>query len=94
MFPNVLLEATASGLSVEATDIPGNRDAVRGGVTGLLVPPRDSYALAFALHQLVSQSELRLDMGKTARLSILERRLLWEEGALGHTELYRQMLSR
>jgi len=91
-FPNVLLEAMASGLPVVATDIPGNRDALRAEETGLLVPAGDPQALATALDKMVANGELRAQMGKAARLSILERRLTWEECASRHVQLYRQIL--
>lgn len=38
-FPNVVLEASASGVPVVATNCTGSRDAVVPGVTGLLIPP-------------------------------------------------------
>ena len=40
-FSNALLEAMASGLPPVATDVGGNAEAVRNGVDGLIVPPRD-----------------------------------------------------
>ena len=40
--PKVLVEAAACGRPVVTTDVPGCRDAIVPGVTGLLVPPRDA----------------------------------------------------
>ena len=56
---SVLLDAFAAGLPVVASDIPGVRDVVRDGVTGLLVPPSDSGALAAALLRLRDDADLR-----------------------------------
>lgn len=46
---NTILEAMASGLPVVATAVGGNRELVRPGTTGTLVPAADSAALAAAL---------------------------------------------
>ena len=47
--PKVLVEASACGRAVVTTDVPGCRDAIQADVTGLLVPVRDSAALADAI---------------------------------------------
>ena len=52
--PKFLLEAMSSGLAVVSTDVPGCRAAVQYGLTGLLVPARDSVALADALERRLS----------------------------------------
>jgi len=70
-FPNVPLEAAAMGLPVVATRIPGCVDAVVDGVTGILVSPRDSVALADAIRRLLKNPELRQRMGKAGRERVL-----------------------
>ena len=65
--PRVLIEAAACGRPCVATDIPGCRDVVRAGVSGILVPPGDSQALGAALKRLIQQPKLRAQMGKAAR---------------------------
>jgi glycosyltransferase involved in cell wall biosynthesis len=65
--PKAALEAAASGLPMVLTDIPGCREAVVDGVTGLLVPPRDPPALAAALARLIDDPDLRASMGAAAR---------------------------
>ena len=62
-----LLEAAAAGVPVIASDIEGCRDAVDGGVTGLLVPAQDARALEAALERLVSDAGLRARMGAAGR---------------------------
>ena len=47
--PNSMLEAMASGLPVFATEHGGIPEAIRHGVSGVLVPERDDEELAWAL---------------------------------------------
>lgn len=65
--PTVLLEAAATGRPLIATDMPGCREVVWPGRTGLLVPPGDAVALADALAQLATDASLRARMGAAAR---------------------------
>jgi glycosyltransferase involved in cell wall biosynthesis len=66
-FPNVPLEAAAMALPVVATRIPGCVDAVRDGVTGMLVPPRDPSALTEAIRFYLLQPGLRQRHGSAGR---------------------------
>lgn len=65
--PKSLIEAAASGLPIVTTDVPGCREIVRPGESGLLVPPRDPAALAAALRRLIEDAELRRRMGVAGR---------------------------
>ncbi len=66
--PNVLIEATAAGIPVVATSLPGCTDyVVKEGETGFLFPPEDVDALTQAVERLVSDTALRAKMGQTAR---------------------------
>jgi glycosyltransferase involved in cell wall biosynthesis len=67
--PKVLLEAAACGKAMVATDVPGCRELVIDGETGILVPPRDPAALARALARLLNDPELRRTLGSNARLA-------------------------
>jgi glycosyltransferase involved in cell wall biosynthesis len=57
--PQVLWEAHAAGTPVVATDVGGVRDALAGGASGLLVPPRDAGAAVAAVERLRLEPELR-----------------------------------
>jgi len=65
--PKNLIEAAACGLPLVATDVPGCREVVRHGENGLLVPVKDSQALAIALKTLIEDKDLRARMGKRSR---------------------------
>ncbi len=89
-FGMVLLEAMASGLPVVATRIDGVTDTiVDEGVTGRLVPPRDSDALAGALRSLLSDRGAASAMGARARRCVGERYGL-EASAMRWRAIYRE----
>jgi glycosyltransferase involved in cell wall biosynthesis len=71
--PRVILEASASGAAVVAFDVPGCREAVIHGETGLLVPFKDARALAEAVSRLLDDDELRARMGRAGRRMVEER---------------------
>ncbi|HMN29275.1 MAG TPA: glycosyltransferase, partial [Caldilineaceae bacterium] len=52
--PLAVLEAMAAGKPVIASAIPGTREAVVDGESGVLVPPADPAALAAAIRQLLA----------------------------------------
>jgi glycosyltransferase involved in cell wall biosynthesis len=63
-FPNALLEAMAMGCPVIAADCDsGPSELIRHGENGLMVPVEDVEALAQAMQSLVSDHELRMDLG-------------------------------
>lgn len=52
--PLVLLQASAAGLPIVATDVGGNAEAVVNNVTGFLTPARDIEAFAGAMSRLAA----------------------------------------
>jgi len=62
-FPRSVLEASAMGKPVIATDIRGCREAVEDGKTGLLVPVKNPERLAKAITQLLENPEMAREMG-------------------------------
>jgi glycosyltransferase involved in cell wall biosynthesis len=65
--PRVNLEAMATGRAVISTDVPGCRETVVDGETGLLVPVRDAEALAEAMLSLARDPERARAMGAAGR---------------------------
>ena len=70
---NALLEAMALGRPAVATDVGGNRELVRPGETGLLVPPGNPRALADAFLELLRDRPAARKMGARARRMVRER---------------------
>ena len=71
--PMSVIEAMLTGLPVITTDVRGPRELTLPEVTGLIVPPGDSVALAKALRQLVGDPTLRARMGAAGRVRAAER---------------------
>jgi glycosyltransferase involved in cell wall biosynthesis len=71
--PNVALESAAMKVPIVATRVLGCVDAILDGITGLLIPPHDSQALAEGLEHLLRRPCLRQRMGETARQFVTER---------------------
>jgi glycosyltransferase involved in cell wall biosynthesis len=70
--PKSLLEAAACARPIVATDVPGCREVVRPGETGILVRPHDINALADAIATLAGDPVLRRAMGRAGR-ELIER---------------------
>jgi glycosyltransferase involved in cell wall biosynthesis len=69
--PGPALEGMACEVPVVVTDVPGARDFVREGETGLIIQPRDENALASALTRLLGSEEFRRQIGANARAAVL-----------------------
>ncbi|EGR5587403.1 glycosyltransferase family 1 protein [Vibrio cholerae] len=75
--PKSLIEATACGLPIITTDVPGCRQMVHGGENGILVPAKNSMLLARAIENMVNNSKMREKMGIRSR-EIAEERYSYE----------------
>jgi glycosyltransferase involved in cell wall biosynthesis len=71
-FPNVVLEASATGIPVVTTNSTGARDAVIPEVTGLLIPPGYPEAIYESVIKLLRDPERRRRMGRAARAWVVE----------------------
>jgi len=91
-FPKALIEAAACGKAIVTTDVPGCRDAIEDGVTGLLVPVRDANALAKAIMSLLDDPERCAEMGRAGRRraeELFDVNLVVQK----HMEIYQELLS-
>ncbi len=92
-FPNVLLEAGSMQKPVVSTRVTGCIDAVDDQRTGILVPARESRALAEAISRYVDSAELREKHGLAAREHVcarFDRERIWTE----LDALYRELMRR
>jgi glycosyltransferase involved in cell wall biosynthesis len=71
--PVSLIEAMAAGVPVVASSVGGVPDVVDGGVTGVLVPPRQPEAVAAAIVAAIVESDRAAVMAARARQSVRER---------------------
>lgn len=70
--PRAVLEAMSMGRAAIVSDVPGSREVVVDGETGLLVPPRDPGALARAAAQLLADRGRLAAMAAHGRQRILD----------------------
>ena len=91
-FSNAIVEAMAASLPVVATDVGGNAEAVRGGVTGFIIPPEDPAALSAAIIQLLSDPPLARAMGIAGK-SVVSELFTTEAMMKRITSIYEDLLS-
>lgn len=90
-FSNAIVEAMAAGLPVVATSVGGNGEAVKDGVTGILVPPEDPAALSAAITRLLSDPSQARAMGIAGKAFAAEN--LTTEAMMNRiTAVYRDLL--
>jgi glycosyltransferase involved in cell wall biosynthesis len=82
-FSQLVIEAQGVGGLIVATEIAAAREQIVDGVTGLIVPPRDSNAIAQAVRYLVENPALANSMRKNGPLHVREsftwQRMISEE---------------
>jgi len=90
---NAVLEYMAAGLPTIASRVGGNIELVEDGVTGILIPPEDSTAIAEALLRLLRDPGLSRQMAEKGQRVAVEKysfeRLIREVDAM-YTQLLRR----
>ncbi len=89
--PLSLLEAAACGRAMIASDVPGCREIVIHGQTGLLIPVDNAAALADAMERLAKAAELRARYAAAARNLVIDK---FSADIIGRqtVSLYRRLL--
>jgi glycosyltransferase involved in cell wall biosynthesis len=88
---NSLMEAMACGLPVVATDIPPNRELIKHGEHGYLVPVGDGAAFAQYTVRLLAQPDLAQTLGSAGSARI-EQEFTVGKMVERHVEVYRRTI--
>ncbi|GIW94066.1 MAG: glycosyl transferase family 1 [Pirellulaceae bacterium] len=87
---NALMEAMAWGIPVVVSDIPGNRELVTDGRTGLVFPVGDRTQLAALTRRVLDDPEWARQLGQAARACML-REFSVEKMVERYIRLYESM---
>lgn len=91
--PKVLIEAAACGRAIITTDCPGCRDAILDGITGVLVPAKDSLALSNAILRLAKNRALVTQMGRAGR-KYAEKTFSVNSVVSDHLDIYMNLMGK
>lgn len=91
--PMALLEASASGLPVVATNVGGTPELVEDGVTGFLIEPKNPARIAEAVLRLLDSPETARRMGQ-AGAERMRRHFSLDACVDAHVRMYNAVLSR
>jgi len=81
-FGNVVIEAAAVGTPAIVSDIPGARDTIEEGKTGLYICPQDVNSLYFAMKFYLENRTVVLDHGEKAKERVIKyfaNEIIWRE---------------
>lgn len=88
-----LLEAMALGVPSVVTDIPGNKEWIKDGWNGYLVPVKDPKSLAEKIVQLIRDKEVGERLGENARNTV-ENKVNWRKNMKSFSDLIVQLASK
>jgi glycosyltransferase involved in cell wall biosynthesis len=89
----VALECGAMRVPIVATRVPGCVDAIRNGVTGLLVESRDAVVLADAIRRLLRDPQLRAQIGAASR-EFVSHRFSHDRTSIRVRDEYRRLIDK
>lgn len=91
-FPLSVLEAMAHAVPPVVTDVGGNREIIKEGETGYIVPPANPKALAENIIRLLKDKELAKSMGERASEEV-QRKFSLETMLSQYEGLYNSLIS-
>jgi glycosyltransferase involved in cell wall biosynthesis len=86
-----LLQASSAGVPIVASRIGGTPEAVRDGVTGLLVPAADARALGDAIGRLLDDRPFGERLGQAGR-ALMRSEFSIDAMVEGNLAVYRELL--
>jgi glycosyltransferase involved in cell wall biosynthesis len=89
---NALLEASAAGLAIIATNVGGNPEVIQDNKNGILIPPYNEQELAKQITFLAFHPQIRQELGTNAEKNVrinFNQRLIFSE----LDKVYTQVLS-
>ncbi|WP_161491877.1 glycosyltransferase [Bradyrhizobium centrolobii] len=89
---NAIMEYMALEKPVIATDAAGNREIVKDGENGFLIPFGDENALALRIREIVDRPDIGSAFGRAGR-ALVEREFGIEKMVQKHVELFRRLAS-
>ncbi len=89
-FPKALMEAAGASRAVVTTDVPGCRDVIIPNKTGLMVPVKNSEALANAIQDLINNPKKRKKMGEEGR-ELAKKEFDIKNIVQAHLEIYKNL---
>ncbi|WFU22172.1 glycosyltransferase [Bradyrhizobium sp. CB1717] len=89
---NAILEYMALEKPVIATDAAGNREIVKDGENGFLIPFGDENALALRIREIVDRPDVGSAFGRAGR-ALVEQKFGIEQMVQKHVELFRRLAS-
>lgn len=92
-FPKTLIDAAAAGRASVTTDVPGCRDAIVNGTTGVLCKARSAESLEKSIQELISNRKRLIEMGKAARAHA-EKHFDIRHVQNAHLDIYDELLLR
>lgn len=91
-FSNAVLEAMNAGLPLVVTDVGGNKEVVKDGFSGLIVPAQNPEKLAQALLKVSKDPEEMTAMGKRGQ-EIIQNNFSLETCVSNYDEMYKTLIN-
>jgi len=92
-FPKTLIDAAAAGRASVTTDVPGCRDAIAVGTTGILCKARSTKSLQKSIQELIRDRERLTKMGEAARAHA-EQHFDIRQVQCAHLDIYDNQIRR